>query len=215
MNPSVPLGTFDCRCFCIAPSSRRSRNTGLPDRRCVASTSSRHDILVEAGASVSRRTLLPLSVSIAVLSAPIGGALAAEALPSIEVLATAALKAYSDNDLPRARDYFNKIVERDSTNPVWLERRGQVLVDMKLFEEAITDFNAADAMYGEQSNGTYASLGLLSNRALAYEGLYKWKEAIDDYNQVGQFSSMQFPTSKRHLVIGPVGKTAMTELYAA
>lgn len=120
------------------------------------------------------------------MSPPTGKAIASDAASEgqIEVLATAALKAYSDNDLTRAREYFDKIVIKDPTNPVWLERRGQVLVDMKLFREAIADFNAAEAMYGEQSSGTYASLGLLSNRALAYEGIYKWKEAIDDYNQV-------------------------------
>lgn len=119
------------------------------------------------------------------LSGTAGQAIGADAAEGqLEILATAALKAYSDNDLPRARDYFDKIIAKDSSNPVWLERRGQVLVDMKLFREAIDDFNAAEAMYGEQSSGTYASLGLLSNRALAYEGLYKWKEAVDDYSQV-------------------------------
>lgn len=126
------------------------------------------------------------------LTSTAGQAIAAEAAAvedQVEILATAALKAYGDNDLPRAREYFDKIVAKDPTNPVWLERRGQVLVDLKLFRNAIDDFNAAEAMYGEQSGGTYASLGLLSNRALAYEGLYKWKEAIDDYSQAIQLGT--------------------------
>lgn len=33
-------------------------------------------------------------------------------------------------------------------------------------------------------DATYVSLGLLTNRGLAYEGLYKWKEALKDYDEV-------------------------------
>jgi tetratricopeptide (TPR) repeat protein len=88
--------------------------------------------------------------------------------------------------LPLARDYFNRIIVRDASNPVWLERRGQVHVDMKLFENAIDDFNAAERMYRDTVDPTYVSLGLLTNRGLAYEGLYMWKEALRDYDEVRQ-----------------------------
>eukprot|EP00892_Ulva_mutabilis_P003677 jgi/Ulvmu1/1681/UM115_0010.1 len=172
-----------------ACACRRVYSDSTLDLRHVASTASPTARLVQAEAACSRRHMLYTSISALTLSSGVGEAFAAEAESSVEVLATAALKAYSDNDLTRAREYFTRIVTKEPTNPVWLERRGQVLVDMKLFQEAIEDFNAAEAMYGEQSNGTYASLGLLSNRALAYEGLYRWKEAIDDYNQAIQLGS--------------------------
>lgn len=37
-----------------------------------------------------------------------------------------------------------------------------------------------------ESDATYVSLGLLTNRGLAYEGLYKWNEALKDYDEVLQ-----------------------------
>lgn len=64
----------------------------------------------------------------------------------IDVLASYAFQAYNEKDLNRALEYFNKVVARDP-NPVWLERRGQVLVDMKQFEEALDDFNRAESLY--------------------------------------------------------------------
>jgi hypothetical protein len=35
-----------------------------------------------------------------------------------------------------------------------------------------------------EKDATYVSLGLLTNRGLAYEGLYMWKEALRDYDAV-------------------------------
>lgn len=35
-----------------------------------------------------------------------------------------------------------------------------------------------------QTDATYVSLGLLTNRGLAYEGLYMWKDALRDYDEV-------------------------------
>ena len=35
-----------------------------------------------------------------------------------------------------------------------------------------------------ESDATYVSLGLLTNRGLAYEGLYMWKEALKEYDEV-------------------------------
>lgn len=169
----------------------------------MAGASSPQPRQLHAKASLDRRDVLLLSSVLPLCSS--GSAIAAEATEvegQIEVLATAALKAYSDNDLPRAREYFDKIVAKEPSNPVWLERRGQVFVDMKLFGEAIDDFNAAESMYSAQSNGTYASLGLLSNRALAYEGLYKWKEAVDDYSQVWPHSVPQHCSTAANVVPG-------------
>jgi hypothetical protein len=74
-------------------------------------------------------------------------------------------------ELPRALDLFNSIISKDSQNSVWYERRGQVLVDLDRFDEAVADFNRAETMQADN----YVSLGLLSNRALAYEGLSDWK----------------------------------------
>ena len=50
----------------------------------------------------------------------------------------------------------------------------QVLVDLDRFEDAIANFNKAEALQA----GNYVSLGLLSNRALAYEGINKFEVSI-------------------------------------
>lgn len=95
-----------------------------------------------------RRNILLGSVMLAAVS-PFSAlaATAEDAVPlDIDLLASYAFQAYNEKDLKRAQDYFSKIVARDP-NPVWLERRGQVLVDMKLFAEALDDFNRAEALY--------------------------------------------------------------------
>lgn len=87
--------------------------------------------------------------SILVAACPLGSVAATvdDAVPvDIDVLASYAFQAYNEKDLQRARDYFSRIISRDS-NPVWLERRGQVLVDMKEFNEALDDFNRAELLY--------------------------------------------------------------------
>ena len=53
----------------------------------------------------------------------------------------------------------------------------QVNLDLKSFNEAISDFNTAQKL----SPPNYVSLGLLGNRGLSYEGLALWREAINDY----------------------------------
>lgn len=58
--------------------------------------------------------------------------------------------------------------------PVWM-LVAQVLVDLDRFPAAIDDFNKAESLQAEN----YVSLGLLSNRALAYEGIYDFKVAAD------------------------------------
>ena len=68
----------------------------------------------------------------------------------------------------------------------------QVLVDLKQFQRAIQDFDEAE----RQQPAGYKSLGLLNNRALAYEGLYMWKEADLDYSEairLGQALGYQQP----------------------
>lgn len=63
--------------------------------------------------------------------------------------------------------------------PVWLERRAQAQLDLKHFDAALADFEAAVRL---QPPG-FVSLGLLANRALAREGLADWAGAAADYRQ--------------------------------
>lgn len=109
-------------------------------------------------------------------------ALADEA--SIDDLAGQALDAYNKRELQKAYELYSKLIDRESDKPVWSERRGQVAVDLKRFTDAISDFDQAEAAYRNTVDPTYVSLGLLSNRALAHEGLYQWDEAIANYDKV-------------------------------
>jgi len=88
--------------------------------------------------------------------------------------------SYQKRQLPLALDCLTELIRREPDVPVWRERRGQVFVDLKRFEEALADFDAAER--GEQAQNV-TSLGLLANRALAYEGLSRWGDAIKDYDR--------------------------------
>ena len=100
----------------------------------------------------------------------------------IEELAQRAINAYNARELQLSYELYTEVVRLEPASPVWLERRGQVLVDLKRFGEAVTDFDTAEKMYRITVDPKYVSLGLLSNRALAYEGLYNWRSAIVDYD---------------------------------
>ena len=87
--------------------------------------------------------------------------------------------SYEARQLDSALDALSELIRREPSVPVWRERRGQVLVDLKRFKEALADFDAAVAA---QPPG-FVSLGLLANRALAHEGLADWQAASDDYSR--------------------------------
>ena len=98
---------------------------------------------------------------------------------SFEELEARARAAYRGKRLDEAKDLLTRIIGMEPEDGTWRERRAQVLVDLKQFEAAIEDFNAAENLY----DSDYKSLGLLSNRALAHEGLSDWNGALEDYTE--------------------------------
>ena len=98
---------------------------------------------------------------------------------SFEELESRARAAYRGKRLDEAKDLLTRIIGMEPEDGTWRERRAQVLVDLKQFEAAIEDFNAAENLY----DSDYKSLGLLSNRALAHEGLSDWNGALKDYTE--------------------------------
>ena len=104
----------------------------------------------------------------------------------VDSIAELAKKAYAEKRLDDADMYLTNIiniVERSGADPtatcVWYERRGQVYVDRKRFNDALVDFAVAEKRAPEN----YVSLGLLANRGLAYEGLSQWQEAEREYSR--------------------------------
>lgn len=132
--------------------------------------------------SFCRRFVVLNALFVAGVTASAGADAAQEA--GIDDLASRAIDAYNQKMLPEANQLYTKIISLEPNAPVWLERRGQVLVDLKRFDDAIGDFNAAEGLYQRTVDANYVSLGLLSNRALANEGLYRWDAAIADYDKV-------------------------------
>ena len=104
----------------------------------------------------------------------------------VDSIAELAKKAYAEKRLDDADMYLTNIiiiVERCGADPtatcVWYERRGQVYVDRKRFNDALVDFAVAEKRAPEN----YVSLGLLANRGLTYEGLSQWQEAEREYSR--------------------------------
>lgn len=136
----------------------------------------------------SRRVLLRglvLGSAVSMVQAPLAYAAAApvtaEEFAQLELNARTAYRA---KRLDEAYLYLTELHELEPNDGQWLERRAQVLVDLKRFKEAVNDFNAAVELYEPE----YKSLGLLSNRALAYEGLSEWSLALKDYDEVVRLS---------------------------
>eukprot|EP00873_Tetraselmis_striata_P024218 jgi/Tetstr1/444482/TSEL_032363.t1 len=167
----------------VEPTRRRSRDAGagvgVAAVAGMAVKVSTSDVVGRLPSELLARALLGLALpAIVAWPPPPAHAAAAPGKDEIEELAMQAIQAYRARELPRALDLFNSIVQLDSQNSVWYERRGQVLVDLDRFPAAIADFNRAESMQAD----SYVSLGLLSNRALAYEGLSDWEAAEKDYS---------------------------------
>jgi hypothetical protein len=161
-----------------------SSHTIAPSVRCRC-----HDQASDDGTGTrtdrpNRRLSLALACGLALMTFPPAYARERSDADVHDEFASQAMKAYNNNDLETSYVIYSNIIELDPTNPVWRERRGQVLVDLKRFTAALRDFDDAEAMYRTTVSPNYISLGLLSNRALAYEGLYRWKDAIAGYDEV-------------------------------
>ena len=136
-----------------------------------------------------RGALLGAALSLGLGAPTVAGAARAAAAPitdeAFASLEMRARTAYRAKRLDEAYALLTELHELEPGDGQWLERRAQCLVDLKRFEEAIRDFDAAVALYEPE----YRSLGLLSNRALAYEGLSDWRSALRDYDEVVRLSS--------------------------
>ena len=48
---------------------------------------------------------------------------------------------YRAKQLPAALDALTELISREPENAIWYERRGQVFVDLKRFQDALSDFD--------------------------------------------------------------------------
>eukprot|EP00466_Bigelowiella_natans_P004485 jgi/Bigna1/141934/aug1.66_g16642 len=114
----------------------------------------------------------------------------------VEFLEKQATEIYGEMNFKEAANVLGELVKSQPDNFKWSAARAEAYVDMKDFEAAVRDYDAALAIHakhltGEQQYIISDSLTdagfdgrLLSGRALAYEGLANWEKAIKlDYDR--------------------------------
>lgn len=94
-------------------------------------------------------------------------------------LQSAAYAAFSQRDFRGAVDALDQLLLRQPNSARLYEMRAQALVDGKVFERALTDFDAALQLMPRDELVSRARL--LAGRALAREGLSDWRGALSDY----------------------------------
>ena len=167
----------------VAAASAGAR--GASDSSCVIPTTSESPLSGDRR-RVLRTMLAAAATAVTVTSRgvpPAFAAAATEPMPFAE-LEGRALAAYRGKRLDEALDLLTRIISLEPDNGTWYERRAQVLVDLKRFKPAVDDFDKAVSLY----DPNFRSLGLLSNRALAYEGLSDWEGAVRDYSDAIRLS---------------------------
>lgn len=132
--------------------------------------------------NVSRRAYLSVLAALLLPWQPgaIQAAPLSEALADIADLEDAASLSYANREFADTVQKLNELVDRQPESPRWYEMRAQVLVDGKEFNAALQDFDTAISLY---PGGSIDEARLLSGRALAWEGIDKWQQALDDYDR--------------------------------
>jgi len=107
--------------------------------------------------------------------------------PATAALQREATEAYENADFPRAYRALSLLCDEDPDNrDRWLEGKAQVGVDLKKFSASIKDYTELleSAERASTNPDTGASARFHSGRALAYEGLSEFAEAMAEYEIV-------------------------------
>ena len=145
-----------------APPSAGAPASASPPRPTTPSRVPRRGALLGAALfSGSARRLIPRPRTRRASAAP--PVTLDEAFASLEMRARTAYRA---KRLDEAYALLTELHELEPSDGQWLERRAQCLVDLKRFEDAIADFDAAVALYEPE----YKIAGLLSWRRVGARG---------------------------------------------
>ena len=131
------------------PPRARARASRRPRRRRRPRVGARRARHGDArGVDVDRRAVaLALALALATRAAPRRARRRRRRTDAFDALERRAKRAYEARDLQRAREALTAIIAMEPETPEWRERRAQVLVDMKLFEDAVADYDEAERMY--------------------------------------------------------------------
>jgi len=186
-----------------SPSSSRLRASRLPHKtppRFSHHAGRRHFLSRALGQTLT----LSLPLAVQILTVEAGQAVAASSVPAepqqlspedIENI-RGAFRAFDEKKLDEALLRFTQGLarlrelgrSRDEQVAI-LKAKGNVLVDLKRFDDALKDYNEAIEMMrsdGETAEGTARYLeypDTFISRGLTKEGLSDWKGAIEDYDK--------------------------------
>ena len=197
--------TTSARVSSSASSSRatgRNRRRDAPRARASVSAPDDDDDDDASGPfSSRRRAVLGASASVSVMFG------AFDARASSDDAQRRLGEAYARRDFSSALDALRELRALEP-GLKWIEATATVLVDAKQFDEALKFYSVAiDACEGDPS----ALARVYSGRALAFEGEYKFAEALNDYNRVlrlceeGGFAPDPYVLNSRGNAYGSLG----------
>lgn len=139
----------------------------------------------ERGSVHSRRRMLLFggTVSLVLDWNPQGGLVYANEMDQMQILESVARQAYGEREFQEAERALNELLDMSPNNVAYLEMRATTHVDKKDFEKALSDYDALLGLLREREGDSLNTARLLAGKALAFEGLYRFREAADAYEQ--------------------------------
>lgn len=155
---------------------------GTPAAAADSSSDGRHRRRHSRRGALAACAATAMAACSAATTTPVATAQLMTDVETLTRLQQEAADAYAAQDFDGAFDALSRLRKADPDNPNWIEGRAQVGVDAKKFKEAISDYTALLGMIDPESDGG-AAARFRAGRALAYEGLYAWPLALDDYDE--------------------------------
>lgn len=111
-----------------------------------------------------------------------------DVMDAIYSLEKVAGEKYADRDFGAALDALNRIIDIDGSNPRWYEYRANVLLDAKMFTEALDDFDVCLRLLGTGDSMDKARV--MSSKALCLEGIGDFVGAIQGYEASARLAEL-------------------------
>lgn len=130
----------------------------------------------------------------------------------MEELRAAASAAFAAQDFASADRALRQLSALQPDVLAWREGLAEVAVDDKRFEVALARYDEALQLVSQTAGDGAAEARLRSGRALAYEGLSRWTEALADYDAAisaaaaAGFATDPYITNSRGNVLASLGR---------
>lgn len=133
----------------------------------------------------SRRRMLFLggTVGLTLNWTPHGGLVYANEMDQIQVLESVARQAYGEREFGQAVQALDQLLDISPDNVAYLEMRATTHVDGKNFSKALSDYDTLLGLLREREGDSLNTARVLSGMALALEGIDRFGDAADAYEQ--------------------------------